>query len=208
MQAAFHLGPEVEWRWRRPGERIYYHTGEGYVGVWLEHLRTGWNPRCHQFVKHLFKYVYKISIMQLTPNGVKWISWFLSCCDKMCNQPTFRLFHKLFFVMKSNHLPLYELRFWATECGYNSGLSKPVFQQSSLKYWSGELIFLKRLDLEYLPHLALNREIEDFHPPVLIGKALSKIFNFCECLGYHLTRDTFMKHKTIHNHECELFCAL
>ena len=56
IRATFHLGPEIEWRWPEPGERIYDRR-DGFVGFWLEHLRSGWNPRSHQFVKHLFKYV-------------------------------------------------------------------------------------------------------------------------------------------------------
>lgn len=92
VRATFHLGPGIEWRWPEPGEMIYDRT-DGYVGVWLEHLRSGWNTRCHQFIKHLFKYIYKISIMQGTPNGVKSITWFLACCDKMGYHPILKLFH-------------------------------------------------------------------------------------------------------------------
>lgn len=62
VRAAFYLVPEVEWRWPKPGERIYDRPAD-YVEVWLEHLRPGWNPSYHQFVNYFFKCVYKISIM-------------------------------------------------------------------------------------------------------------------------------------------------
>lgn len=109
VRATCHLDSKISWRWPEPAERIYDRPVHGYVGVWLEHLWSRWNPRCHQFVKHLFKYVHKISIMQVTPNGVKWITWFLACCNKMGFQPTFKRFHQIFFVVRSNHLPLYVL---------------------------------------------------------------------------------------------------
>lgn len=146
VRAAFHPYSEISARWPEPKERIYDRLVGGYIGVWLEHLRSGWNPRCHQFVKHLFKYVYKISTMQVTPNMVKWITWFLACYNQMDYQPTFRLFHQLFYLVRSNHLSLYELRFRAVEYGYDPGSAKPVIHQSSSKHWDGELIFLKGLD--------------------------------------------------------------
>lgn len=134
----------------------------------MEHLRSGWNSWCQQFVKHLFKYVYKISIMQLTPNGVKWISRFLSCCDKAEFQPTFKLFHQLFVLIQSNHLPLYEIGFrtaesamgrdklnqWSCIPHLNSGMVK------ILEWWG---YFLKGLDLSYMPHLlwVKKRKISD-----------------------------------------------
>ncbi|KAK1369518.1 hypothetical protein POM88_035610 [Heracleum sosnowskyi] len=158
VRGAFHLGPEISWRWPRPGERIYHRPSDGYVGVWLETLRSGWNPRSHMFIKHLCKYVYKISIMQITPNGVKWMTWFLVACHKMGYQPTFRLFHQLFKLVQSNKEPLYEIRFRAEECGYPSGTAKPVIQQSTLKYWNGEVIFLKVLDLEFFPYIVSGVE--------------------------------------------------
>lgn len=92
--------------------------------------------------------------MQLTPNEVKWITWFLSCCDKAEIQPTFKLFHQIFILIRSNHFPLYELHFRAAECGYGPGDAKPVIMQSSLKFWNGKVIFLKVLNLAYMPHIA------------------------------------------------------
>ena len=73
VRSAFQLGPEIEWRWPEPGERIYHRPADGFVPVWLEHLRSGWNPRWHLLFKHLCKYVYKCSPMQITPNGIKWM---------------------------------------------------------------------------------------------------------------------------------------
>lgn len=60
----------------------------------------------------------------------------------------------MFSLVKSSVKPLYELRFRAAECGFGSGDAKPVIQQTSLKFWNGEFIFLKGLDLRYLPYIA------------------------------------------------------
>lgn len=54
---------------------------------------------------------------------------------------------------------------------------------------------MKGIDLRYMPQIAIDREIEDFRPLVLQGDVLRQVFDFCECLGYQLIRDTFMKHK-------------
>lgn len=142
--------------------------------------------------------------MQLTTNGVKWISWFLASCDKSGFQPTFKVFHHLFVLIRSNHQPLYELRFRAAECGYGPGQAKPVIMQSSLKFWNGELIFLRGLDLAHMPPIVTSEEIEDFHPPILKGEALHHIFKFCECLGFQFTLDTFMKHRTLYTLGCKI----
>lgn len=141
--------------------------------------------------------------MQLTPNGVRWINWFLAWCDKMGYQPTLKLFHQLFFLLWSNHLPLYELPFRGVECDYGPGHNKPVIQQSSLKYWNGELMFPKGLDLDYMPQIAIDHEVEDFLS-MLKDEDLTQVFNFCECLGYQLTQDMFMKHRTLFKHGCKL----
>lgn len=66
-------------------------------------------------------------------------------------------------------------------------------------------MFLKGLDLRYMPQIAIDREIYDFHPPALTGEALNQIFNFCECLGYQLTWDTLMNHNIMHRHGCKYF---
>lgn len=47
VRAAFHPYSEISARWPEPEERIYDRLVGGYIGVWLEHLRSGWNPRCH-----------------------------------------------------------------------------------------------------------------------------------------------------------------
>lgn len=56
-----------------------------------------------------------------------------------------------------------------------------------------------------MPHIALDRDIYDFHPPVLEGEALTQVHNFCECLGYQMTRHTLMKHEALYNHGCNYF---
>ncbi|KAK1375799.1 hypothetical protein POM88_031992 [Heracleum sosnowskyi] len=202
IRASFQLGPEIECRWPEPHERVYDHTADGFSGVWLEHLRSGWTPRCLNFVKHLFKYVYKISIMQVTPNGVKWISWFLACCEQSNLMPTFKLFHQLFQLVRSNKKPLYELRFRAKECGYPVGFAQPVIQQSTLKGWGGEVIMLRGWDLEGMPHMVEGGESKNFETFDLTGVALAKIKKFCGSLGFPCTRDTFMDYKKLFELGC------
>lgn len=141
--------------------------------------------------------------MQLTPNGVKWITWFLSCCNKFGFQPTIKLFHQIFVLIRSNHLPLYELRFRAAEYDYGPGDAKPVIMQSSLKFLNGEVIFLKGLDLAYMPPIFMSLETEDFQPPILKDDALHHVFQFREFLGYQFTQDSLMRYKTLHNHGCK-----
>lgn len=92
VRSAFQLGSDIQWRWPNPSERIYHRPSDGFIPVWLEHLRSGWNPKSHQFFKHLCKYVYRISPMQITPNGIKWVTWFLAACNKMNFKPTIILF--------------------------------------------------------------------------------------------------------------------
>ncbi|KAK1397106.1 hypothetical protein POM88_006969 [Heracleum sosnowskyi] len=205
VRAAFHLGPRVQWRWPEPGERVYDKTEDGFLGVWLEHLRSGWNPECHVFVKHLCKYIYEIPITQITPNGVKWITWFLACCEKSELLPTFKLFHQLFYLLRSNKRPFYELRFRGEECGYPSGSAKPVMQNISLKGWNGEAIMLKGLDLLYMPHFVAGDKPKVFPYYKLEGQARAKVHAFCECLGYQLTRDTFMDHHKLFEFGCRPF---
>lgn len=64
--------------------------------------------------------------MQITPNGIKWVTWFLASCNKMNFQPTIILFHQLFSLAKSSVKPLYELRFRAAECTSGPGDAKPI----------------------------------------------------------------------------------
>ncbi|KAL8089211.1 hypothetical protein AgCh_038846 [Apium graveolens] len=201
VRAAFQLDRRIEWRWPTPDERAHHRSADGFVPVWLEHLRSGWNLHWHLFLKHLCKYVYKISPMQITPNGIKWMTWFIATCNPFKVQPTFKLWHHIFHLVRSSQFPLYELRFRAPECGY-SGSYRPVIQQSSPKYWNGELIMLWGLDLHYLPHMASEGVRTRFRRDVLRGDALRLIFVFCESLGFQMTRDTFMNHRTLHRLGC------
>lgn len=63
VRDAFQLDSQIQWRWPFPGVRIYNSPADGFIPVWLEHLRSRWNPRCPMFIKHLCKYVYKLSPM-------------------------------------------------------------------------------------------------------------------------------------------------
>ncbi|KAL8157803.1 hypothetical protein AgCh_002495 [Apium graveolens] len=197
VRAAFQLDPRIEWRWPTPDERAHHRPTDGFFPVWLEHLWSGWNPHWHLFLKHLCKYEYKISLMQITPNGIKWITWFIAACNQFKVQPTFKLWHHIFHLVRSSQFPLYELRFRAPECGYG-GSYRLVIQQSSLKFWNGELIMLRGLDLHYLPHIASEGVRTRFRRDVVRGDALRLIFAFCESLGFQMTRDTFMNHRTLH----------
>lgn len=82
-------------------------------------------------------------------------------------------------------------------------MDKPVIMKSSLNYWNKELIFLKALNLTYIPHIFMSEETEDFRPPTLKGDGLHDIFKFCQCLGFKCTRDTFMNPKTLYTHGCK-----
>ncbi|KAL8114633.1 hypothetical protein AgCh_021479 [Apium graveolens] len=201
VRAAFQLDPRVEWRWPTPDERAHHRAADGFISVWLEHLRSGWNPHWHLFLKHLGKYVYKLSPMQITPNGIKWMTWFIATCNQFKVQPTFKLWHHIFHLVRSSQFPLYELRFRAPECGYG-GSYRPVIQQSSLKYCNGELIMLRGLDLHYLPHITSEGVRTRFRRDVLRGEAIRLMFAFCESLGFQMTRDTFMNHRTMHRLGC------
>lgn len=132
-----------------PEKRSTTGPGTGYVGMWLEHLRSGYHPRCHQFLKS-FYIEYGISVMQLIPNVVKWISRFLGCCYKSGYFPTLKHFHHIFRLIYSNNFPMDELIFRVEDCGYTSKAAKPVVMLPSLKKWNGEFIFLKGLDIEFM----------------------------------------------------------
>lgn len=119
IRVAFHLPPEVEWRWPEPGERIYHRPADGFISVWLEHLRSRWNPRWHLFFKHLCKYEFQCSPMQITPNGIKWMTWFILVCNKMNYQPTLKLFHLLFNSRSPGR------SHWQ-DCGFGPRFLKPM----------------------------------------------------------------------------------
>lgn len=82
-------------------------------------------------------------------------------------------------------------------------MAKPVIMQTSLKFWNGELIFIKGLDLEYMPHIRMSEKTEDFRPPTLKGDVLKDVFKFCECIGFQFTQHTFIKPKILHTHGCK-----
>lgn len=195
FRATFHLDADVKWRWPEPGEKIYDRPEGGWVGVWLEHLRSGYGPRCHQFVKSLCLFEYGIPITQMTPNVVKWIFYFLGCCEKAGVLPTFKLFHHLFQLVRSNNKPMFEFRFRGTACGYPSGASKPLGMLPSLKGWNGEFVFLQGVDIRFMPTfkekpLAMHFEVMD-----LQGEALDQVNAFCRGLGRQVTREDLMSHK-------------
>ena len=205
IRVAFQLPDAVEWRFPEPEERIFHRPADGFVPVWMEHLRSGWNPRWHLFFRHLCKYEYKCSPMQITPNAIKLMTWFLCACNKMGYQPTFKLFHILFQFKKSGEKPLYELRFRSKECGFGPDFLKPVMHQSSLKNWNREVLMLKGLDIHYMPYLVTDDKLvkTNFDAPGASGKFRDQLREFCECLGQQLTRDTFMQFDKLHEWGCK-----
>lgn len=140
--------------------------------------------------------------MQITPNGIEWMTWFLAFCNKSKYQPTFRIFHQLFTLVPFNIKPLYELCFKAAECGFGSIQAKPMIPQSLLKHWNGKMIMLKGLDRFYLPYISMDKVVTDFRLPVLEGEALQQILDFCNCLGSQITRDSFMDHRKLYRYRC------
>ena len=174
----------------------------------MEHQRSGWGPRCHMFIKHLCKYVYRIFPIQITPNGIKSMTWFIACCNKSGLLPTFKLFHQIFYLSRSSQKPFYEMRFRAAECGFGPGRSKPVMHQTSLKHWNGEILMLKGYDLEYLPYFTTGEVKTKFNPEILEGEAVDQVRKFCGSLGFQPTRDTFMNHKLLFQLGCKFFFNL
>lgn len=146
FRSCFHLEEKVIWRWPEPHERVYHRPGNGLVGVFLEHLRFGFNPRYHQFIKCLCKFHYGILIFKLSPNAIKWIIWFLGCNVKGY-LPTFKLFHQLFSLAKSNMAPLYEFWFRYEECGFKKRGPNPIVKLGSLKGWHEQWVFVQFEDL-------------------------------------------------------------
>lgn len=82
------------------------------------------------------------------------------------------------------------------------GDAKALMQQSSLKGWNREVIFLKGLDIEYMPLFAARSDIVEREVYQFEGEALDRIHSFCECLGFQMTRDTFMNHEKMFELGC------
>ena len=53
MRGVFNLGREFDIRLPKTHERIYHRPNDGGIGVSFEHLRVGWRPQMHQFLKNL-----------------------------------------------------------------------------------------------------------------------------------------------------------
>lgn len=121
--------------------------------------------------------------MQITHNGIKWMTWFLAACNKYKLQPTFKLFHQLFSLVKSSVRPLYELQFRAAECGFDPGLTKPVMQKASLKHWNKEVILLKGLDLFYIPYIGTEGMVTEFKRLSWREKPSNRFMNFVHVSG-------------------------
>ena len=199
LKAVFHFDDGFVWRFAEPEERIYHRPGDGYVGVCLEHLRPGLFPRHHVFIKELCKYQYCIPPQQLVPNSIKWISWFLACCSVSGLLPTFKLFHQIFKIQRSNKSPLYELHFRGEELGIST---LPVAMRDSLKGWPRELIFVKGGDWENMP-IFRTEAVMKFPTLPLEEDALRKVRAFCGSLDHQWTRDSFMKLESMYNFGCK-----
>lgn len=202
LKVIFHFDDGFEWRLPGPNERIYHRPGDGYVGMSLKHLRAGFRPRSHHFLKALCKDEYHLPIQQLVPKSVRWIVWFIGCCNAGGFQPTFRLFHNLFKLQKSIVAPSYELHFRDSTTDFHPGMPRPVVHQNSLKGWHQEFIFIRGGDLEDIPIFSLEA-MEQFPVDVFQGDALVKVSEFCGGLGMQMTRDSFMSNQTLYNMGCK-----
>lgn len=84
------------------------------------------------------------------------------------------------------------------------GSAKPVIMQSSLKGWNRKWMWVKGLDVEYIPLFAnKKKEIEENETYKFEGEAFRQIHAFCECLDFQMTRDTFMKHDQMYELGCK-----
>lgn len=116
------------------------------------------------------------------PNVVRWLIWFIGCCNTTGYQPTFKLFYTLFKLQKSTVAPLYELHFQGTAVGFNAWFERLVLMPNSLIGWHQEFIFILGGDVEYTP-IFRTETIESFSVFKLGGDALAKVIDFCGGLG-------------------------
>ena len=102
--------------------------------------------------------------------------------------------------------PLYELRFRSKECGLGVGFVSPVIHQSSLKHWNGEILMLKGLDLAFMPYIISDdKQVRtNFGAPGAAGEFREQLREFCGCLGFQLTRDSFMQYDKLYQGGCKL----
>lgn len=49
VKVVFHFDEGFDWRLPGPDDQIFHPTGDGYIGMLLEHLRVGFLPRCPIF---------------------------------------------------------------------------------------------------------------------------------------------------------------
>ena len=65
---------------------------------------------------------------------------------------------------------------------------------------------LKGLDLAFMPYIeADDKKVKtDSGAPGATGEFQAQLVEFCRCLGFQLTRDTFMQHDKLHEGGCEL----
>ena len=116
----------------------------------------------------------------------------------------------LFQFKESGVKRLYELRFRSKECGLGSGFISLVIHQSSLKHWNDEVIMLKGLDLAFMSYIETDdkKVRTDFGAPGATGEFRAQLVEFCNCLGFQLTRDTFMQHDKLHAGGCKFYSRL
>lgn len=55
LKTVFQFDDGFEWRLSSPNEHVCYRPGDGYIGISLEHLRVGFRPWSHHFIKALCK---------------------------------------------------------------------------------------------------------------------------------------------------------
>lgn len=67
LKAVFHFDEGFEWRLPGPDGRIYHRPGDGFVGVFLEHLRAEYRPKSHHILKALCKDEFQLPIQSSFP---------------------------------------------------------------------------------------------------------------------------------------------
>ena len=151
----------------------------------------------HQFLKNLCKYQFGVSMLQFSPNSIRWMNWFLGVCHKQKLLPTFKLFHTMFRVQRSALHPLFELHFAGERLGFRKGVPKTCCQSDIPEGLASGVSFHKGGggDLAFTPIFSKIISIRSPEVPALKGPALRRVQNFCKGLGdgLQLTRDSLMK---------------